>query len=225
MITERLERLLEDRQRGCSEILSEALECLELLEREKALEFARKLAKAHSKMKGFVKVMEELERSSVREVRKRIERANEEVSAKLSEIIEGKTVTTISKSGIVARAIKLGVPRKVYVLVSRPGEEGKLMAEKVGAKIVEDSEMGWFVRRSDVVVCGADALTKNGFVNKVGTLPLALTAKHFGVEFYVASPLYKFVTEVDPELPFEFVNRELATLLTERGITEWELLP
>ena len=70
----------------------------------------------------------------------------------------------------------------------------------------------------DAVVVGADSLLKTGFINKTGTLPLALTAKHLHREFYVAAPSYKFSNEY-PELDknFEFVPKELVTAFISEG--------
>ncbi len=227
----KLEKLLNDRQRGCSEILSDSLRLLEEIEREsreKAMEFAGKLARAHSGMEGFVRVMEEVRVKSAREVRREVEEANERTARALSELTDGKRVVTISRSGIVERALRLGTPAKLYVLVSRPGEEGRITAERLSdlteVVLVEDAEMGIAVRNSDLVVCGADALSRRGFVNKVGTLPLMLTAKHFKVRAVTASPLYKLVKDVNAKHPFEFVDSSLAELVTENGFTGWDEL-
>ena len=44
--------------------------------------------------------------------------------------------------------------------------------------------------RIDAVIVGADRIAANGdTANKIGTLPLALAAKHYGVPFYVAAPM------------------------------------
>lgn len=44
--------------------------------------------------------------------------------------------------------------------------------------------------RIDAVIVGADRIAANGdAANKIGTLPLALAAKHYGVPFYVAAPM------------------------------------
>jgi len=61
------------------------------------------------------------------------------------------------------------------------------------------------------VVVGADRVARNGdTANKVGTLMLAIAAKHYGIDFYVAAPTSSFdmtiangngivVEERDPE--------------------------
>lgn len=48
------------------------------------------------------------------------------------------------------------------------------------------------------VVVGADRIAANGdTANKIGTLGVALLARHFGVPFYVAAPL----STIDPATP------------------------
>jgi len=43
------------------------------------------------------------------------------------------------------------------------------------------------------VVVGADRVARNGdTANKVGTLMLAIAAKHYGIDFYVAAPTSSF---------------------------------
>jgi len=43
------------------------------------------------------------------------------------------------------------------------------------------------------VVVGADRVVRNGdTANKVGTLMLAIAAKHYGIDFYVAAPTSSF---------------------------------
>jgi methylthioribose-1-phosphate isomerase len=52
--------------------------------------------------------------------------------------------------------------------------------------------------RVDVVIVGADRVARNGdTANKIGTLGVALAARHAGVPFYVAAPLSTF----DPRAP------------------------
>ncbi len=61
---------------------------------------------------------------------------------------------------------------------------------------------------------------KTGFINKTGTLPLALTAKYLSKEFYVAPPSYKFIDrDVEFGKNFEFIDKEFVTaFIWEDGI-------
>ena len=57
-----------------------------------------------------------------------------------------------------------------------------------------------------VVIVGADRIAANGDVaNKIGTLGLALLARHYGVPFYVAAPSSTFDPDVatGDDIPIE----------------------
>jgi len=58
----------------------------------------------------------------------------------------------------------------------------------------------------DVVIVGADRIAANGDVaNKIGTLSLAINAKHFGIPFYVAAPTSSIDMRINSgaEIPIE----------------------
>jgi len=229
--SEEIESILNDKKSGCSEILLASLNLLSKIEKnerergEKIAEIVEKIVNAHKGMEGLANVLKRAVLEGVDVVRREVEEANKKTAKKLSELVCGKTVVTISKSGILENGLQKA--SKVYVLISRPGEEGRLMAERLkqftSVKLVEDAEMGVYVRMSDVVVSGADAICHSGFVNKVGTLPLMLTAKHFGVRRLVATPTYKLVNSPRSIHPFEFVDSQLAELVTEKGLSSWNL--
>ena len=93
--------------------------------------------------------------------------------------------------------------KKVFVLVdeTRPRLQGarltawELSQEKIAHKIIPDGAAASFLQKgeTDLVIVGADHIAANGDVaNKIGTLPLAIAAKYFGVPFYVAAPLSTF---------------------------------
>lgn len=80
----------------------------------------------------------------------------------------------------------------------------------------------------DKVIVGADRILRTGHVfNKVGTLNMAIAAKHFGVPFYVAAPLSTF----DMETPHGEVKieerdaREVTEIagcsIAPRGVDVW----
>ena len=51
----------------------------------------------------------------------------------------------------------------------------------------------------DKVIVGADRILRTGHVtNKIGTLPIAIAAKFYGVPFYVAAPISTMDLETDP---------------------------
>lgn len=67
-------------------------------------------------------------------------------------------------------------------------------------------------KRIDLCIVGADRIAENGDVaNKIGTLPLALSAKHYGIPFYVAAP----TSTLDPS-----TKSGETILIEERGPNE-----
>ncbi|GAB7022570.1 S-methyl-5-thioribose-1-phosphate isomerase [Salidesulfovibrio brasiliensis] len=133
-------------------------------------------------------------------------------------IDEGDTVMTHCNAGALATAgygTALGVIRgavdqgkkvKVIANETRPFLQGarltayELHREGIEVKVACDNACALLMKKGlvDKVVVGADRITANGdAVNKIGTYGVALLAKHFGVPFYVAAPVYT----IDPETP------------------------
>lgn len=88
---------------------------------------------------------------------------------------------------------------KVYVLETRPLLQGarltawELEKLKIPYALITDNMMGAVMNRIDIVLTGADRIARNGdTANKIGTLTLAITAKHFKVPFYIVAPLSSF---------------------------------
>lgn len=116
---------------------------------------------------------------------------------------DGMTVLTHSYSDSVLHVIQAAAQSKsmrVIATESRPLCEGRRFVEAaawpgVTCVVIADAAMASAVERADVVIVGADAIAVTGaFVNKTGTLALALAAAHAGVPLYVAAETAK----VDP---------------------------
>ena len=94
-----------------------------------------------------------------------------------------------------------GVPFHVYVDETRPLFQGarltawELASAGIDLTLICDSAAASLMAagKIDLVIVGADRVAANGdVVNKIGTLNLAVLAKHFDVPFYVACPLSTF---------------------------------
>lgn len=94
-------------------------------------------------------------------------------------------------------AHRAGRAPHVWVDETRPRGQGarltafELAEEGVSHAVLPDGASGLWMRRGlvDLAIVGADRIAANGDVaNKVGTMLLALAAKHHGVPFYVAAP-------------------------------------
>lgn len=130
-----------------------------------------------------------------------------------AEIIEdGDTVLTHCNAGALAcvdYGTALGVIRSAFhqgkninVICdeTRPRGQGarlsvwEMQQENIPVKLIPDVASGYLMSQYKInkVVIGADRIAKGGVVNKIGSLMVALAAKHFHVPFYVATPLSTF---------------------------------
>lgn len=124
-------------------------------------------------------------------------------------IREGSGVLTHCNAGALAttgigtatapiyEAQRNGVAFRVYADETRPLLQGarltayELQRAGVDVTLVTDSMAASLMARGqiDVVIVGTDRVAANGdFANKIGTLNLAIVARYFGVDFYVACP-------------------------------------
>lgn len=105
------------------------------------------------------------------------------------------------------RPVLQGARLTVWEL-SRAGVPVTLLCDDMAATVMAAGEV-------DAVIVGADRIAANGDVaNKVGTLGLAVLARHFGVPFYVAAPTSTIDarTASGTDIPIE--QREAAEVLS-----------
>lgn len=119
--------------------------------------------------------------------------------------------------------------RKITVFVdeTRPLLQGarltawELTQEKIDFRLIADNMAASMMKEGLVhaVVTGADRIAANGdSANKIGTMPLAICAKYFGIPFYIAAPLstVDFNIQSGDEIPIE--ERESDEITTLGGI-------
>ena len=99
-----------------------------------------------------------------------------------------------------------GVPFRVYADESRPLLQGarltswELYAAGIDVTVITDNMAAFVMSQGlvDLVIVGTDRVAANGDVaNKIGTLGVAILARHFEIPFYVACPS----STVDLETP------------------------
>lgn len=111
----------------------------------------------------------------------------------------GDTIFTHSFSSTIAAIFQNLHSKSVKAVIteSRPGNEGELLARQLSAlkiptQYITEAQISLFIRRSDIVLVGADTLLADGsVVNKTGTHLLAMAAFDAGVPFYVCCESYK----------------------------------
>jgi ribose 1,5-bisphosphate isomerase len=105
---------------------------------------------------------------------------------------------------LLRKAKEEGKTFEVICTETRPFFQGRITALellKIGLKttFIVDSAARWFMRKADLVIAGADAITSEGnVINKIGTSTIALLAHEARKPFYVVSELLKF----DPATAF-----------------------
>ena len=131
--------------------------------------------------------------ASAHEAIGRAVRDDETAAAEAARLVAGRCVLTLSRSGTVTKALLSAEPApSVVVAESRPGGEGVGVAEALTARglnvtLVADAAIASTMldQQVDLVLVGADTvLPSGGLVNKVGSLPAALAARHCGAPFY-----------------------------------------
>ncbi len=124
---------------------------------------------------------------------------------------------------VVRAAVEQGKRINVIATETRPLLQGarltafELAHDKIPVKLICDSAAAQVMSQGliDKVVVGADRILRTGHVtNKIGTLPIALSAKFYGVPFYVAAPVSTVDLVTDPSRVIieERDNREVLYL-------------
>lgn len=113
----------------------------------------------------------------------------------------GNTILTHSASSVVLQCLtqlaRDGVEFSVICTQSSPGFEGHGLAsalarQGVPVTLITDAQAGLFMPRADLVFTGCDCwLADHHFINKSGTLLVALAARHAGTPFWVLADTFR----------------------------------
>ncbi|MCK1982698.1 MULTISPECIES: S-methyl-5-thioribose-1-phosphate isomerase [Peribacillus] len=115
-------------------------------------------------------------------------------------------------------------PLKVYACETRPVLQGarltawELMQAGIDVTLISDNMAAHTIHQKGIngIIVGADRIAANGdTANKIGTLGLAILAKHFGIPFYVAAPSTTFdlTLESGTSIPIEERNEAEITFI------------
>ncbi len=137
------------------------------------------------------------------EVLRKIEESSKaliEYGAKL--IPNGATIMTYCHSStvvaILKRAQELNKNISVIACETRPRFQGRITVKELAhagipVTLIVDGGMNMFMKRTDLCLVGADAVTSRGdLINKVGTSTLAHIARFHDISFYSAAELFKY---------------------------------
>ena len=119
---------------------------------------------------------------------------------------------THSRSGTVINVLKqVKNISKIVQTISRPGEEGRLQAERLKREgldvtLIEDHEVNKIIAGVDLCIFGCDQFTDKDFINKVGTDAIKNCASRTNVPVVVLGDSRKKVAHLTPvKVPFETI--------------------
>ena len=120
----------------------------------------------------------------------------------------GTALAPIYVAGEEGRVARVMVPETRPLLQGARLTAWELARSDIPCTLMTDSMTASRLSKDDIsfVIVGADRIAANGDVaNKIGTLGLALLAKHYGVPFYVAAPRSTFDpdTATGADIPIE----------------------
>lgn len=141
---------------------------------------------------------------------------------------DGETFMTHDFSSTALSAVETaaqeGAYLDAYVMEARPRYIGRGTArmlsaiDRVEPHLIVDNAMGHYLSECDRVVIGMDCIVEDTLYNRVGTLPLAATAKELGVEVVAVGSGAKVIEE---GFVFENQYRDPSEVMLEpvEGIT------
>jgi translation initiation factor 2B subunit (eIF-2B alpha/beta/delta family)/8-oxo-dGTP pyrophosphatase MutT (NUDIX family) len=153
---------------------------------------------------------------ALQEAAHRLEEGAREAAQRAAAHLPAGTIVTYSRSSSVLMALLARRPARVLLSEGRPGREGLELARElaqagIAVTLVADAQLPGLVAEAEAVAVGADALLADGsFLNKAGTLPLALAARGARVPFYVLAETWKALPPGLGPFPEEGDPAELA---------------
>ncbi len=145
--------------------------------------------------------------------------------------------------GVIRAANEEGKNISVVCDETRPVLQGarlsvwEMQKENIPVKLIVDGAAGRLMQEGQInkVVIGADRVARGGVANKIGSLMVALAAKHFNVPFYVAAPKSTFdyansiydieIEERDPVEVLSFAGCQTAPFGTEVRNPSFDVVP
>lgn len=154
-----------------------------------------------------------------------LKRTDELISKHTLKILNNKkTIITHSYSSTILYALRTAYKTKkpftVICTESRPMNEGILLAEKLGknkidVNLVVDTAIFSQISAADIILLGADAITINHVINKIGSNGIAIAAYHHNIPLYALCSTKKIIPKKNTEdmislkNPDEILNKKL----------------
>lgn len=210
---------------GARNIAREALKAYQLIPTEYS---KKKLLSSRPTEPMMHHVLKLAEKNPYKEILSHFDSAQNEINQNILKIIRSEDVifTHCHSTNVVNALIyakKKGKKFEVYNTETRPLFQGRKTAKelkkvKIPVTMFIDSALGIALskeqgtKKVDKVFLGADAITKEGIINKVGSELVAQVAKNNKIPIYIVADSWKFTRE---KIPIE-----------QRGLNEiWDKAP
>jgi len=240
---------------GARNVAKAGLEAYSLFPSEKS---KRKIMEARPTEPMLFRVLKNIKKCNEKCSLKHFDNAQDKINKNLINLIKNNnTIFTHCHSTNVLNALIYSKKKRktfeVYNTETRPLFQGRKTARELRKNNIKvtmfvDSALGIALskeqntKKVDVVFVGADALLKNGVINKVGSEVIARIAKEEKIPFYIVADSWKFsktkipieqrmLNEVWDRAPkkikiknpaFEFVDKKYITgVVTELGIMKY----
>ncbi|MFA4820124.1 MAG: hypothetical protein WC613_04160 [Candidatus Aenigmatarchaeota archaeon] len=161
------------------------------------------------------RIKKEKSRKNIDRIINDLAEAKEKAAENAAKIFSKRKVvlTHCHSTSVIAALVKnKSNVKEVIVTETRPRDQGvitakELLAKKIKVSFIVDSAISDFIGKCDMVLVGADALRKEGLINKVGTHPLAVVAKENRKPFYVVTSTFS-------------IDKRKRILMEERPVSE-----
>lgn len=234
MVPEWIEEIRRDNSSGAAVLTGKAARALvgwaaQPRTWEEVVELARALLRAQPRMAPLVNLATRAVASwpdthkECRRFLEQLHRAGEGAAQQAADLIsEGTVLMTHSYSSTVLRALEIARQQGRRFLViateSRPMREGVALARRlaqrgISVRLVADAAAALCLREARLILVGADAISSQAVVNKIGTYMIALSAQQHRVPVYAVATSEKLLPagyELPPELPHDPAEIECA---------------
>ncbi len=231
MILKEFKELIKDYQHSASYITNKTLEVTKkaLLEdnidKKELLSYIEKIAKAHSQMASiynlYLFLKDNLDIDKINKYQLKLKDNEIKTIKNASRFLKNfKKIAIYSYSSLVKKALNSLDKQKIQILISeaRPINEGKTLCQELqkdGFNVIltTDALLASMLKEVDILLLGADGITKEYLIHKAGTLPLTLSAKYFNKKVITIAPPNKFFPkEYTPSLEETKPSNQIDTL-------------
>ncbi len=186
---------------GARNIAKSALKAYSLIPTKNSKEILFNSRPTEPMMQNVLEIAES-KKISYEKILKHFDEAQDKINKNVFKLIKNNSVifTHCHSTNVVNALIyakKNGKKFEIYNTETRPLFQGRRTAEelkkaKIKVTMFIDSALGVALKDADIIFLGADALLKNGIINKIGSGLISKIAKQEKIPVYIIADSWKF---------------------------------